>query len=383
MRAVILRQNVGKVDFFQLLQRDLGNHFFDLDGEAGARLGHGDLLGVVGEIEAVALDLLDQLVRFFVVVGVLHLHAVFLIIRRQIDGIARRGVVVELEIGKIVRRKAREHRLIELVRVQRDGRRAGRDADDARVLVDRDGRLGKLLFDLVGGLVDDLPDVLRVQIQRGFEVDGVLRRFGGGIGAQRLERAAVAAIFHGLVNGLVRVERDVCDLRVKLARPVRKDDAQRIRGVGLVDRALDRRDGGAALEPADVHAGNIDVRENGVAVFDRESVAADGDNDDRGDGAGNDRNFCAGAQPAALFRRGTVALGSGVALRRGLLRRLLRTAPGFKSAFLFDGDPSYPETGACSGRSFVLSNPAECWYYDNYIIRSAREICNANSSKKA
>ena len=191
------------------------------------------------------------------------------------------------------------------------------------------------------------------------------------------ERTAARAAPAEWASRAVRAQRGEVD------RPVWQDDGERIGGRLLFDGKRHSVDRGVALQSADVHAGDIDVRENGVAVFDRESVAADGDNDDRGDGAGNDRNFCAGAQPAALFRRGTVALGSGVALRRGLLRRLLLAAPGFKSAFLFDGDPSYPETGACSGRSFILSNPAECWYYDNYIIRSAREICNANSSKKA
>ena len=69
----------------------------------------------------------------------------------------------------------------------------------------------------------------------------------------------------GGIRRLVRVEGDVGDLRGEVDRPVWQDDGERIGGRLLFDGKRHSVDRGVALQSADVHAGDIDVRENGVA----------------------------------------------------------------------------------------------------------------------
>ena len=165
----------------------------------------------------------------------------------------------------------------------------------------------------------------------------------GQVGTDRLDGAAAAAVLHRGVDRLVGVERDVGDLGVEIKRPVGEDHVQRVCGVGLVDRALDRCDGSLTLETADVDARNVDVRENGIAVFDREAIAAERHDRDQHDRAGDDADARAHGQARlGLFGllgyiRCGMILRSDMALRCGL-GCVLGAARGFKSAFLFDGD---------------------------------------------
>ena len=87
-----------------------------------------------------------------------------------------------------------------------------------------------------------------------------------------IERCDLAAFeplverhLYGGIRRLVRVEGDVGDLRGEVDRPVWQDDGERIGGRLLFDGKRHSVDRGVALQSADVHAGNIDVRENGVA----------------------------------------------------------------------------------------------------------------------
>ena len=87
-----------------------------------------------------------------------------------------------------------------------------------------------------------------------------------------IERCDLAAFeplverhLYGGIRRLVRVEGDVGDLRGEVDRPVWQDDGERIGGRLLFDGKRHSVDRGVALQSADVHAGDIDVRENGVA----------------------------------------------------------------------------------------------------------------------
>ena len=87
-----------------------------------------------------------------------------------------------------------------------------------------------------------------------------------------IERCDLAAFeplverhLYGGIRRLVRVEGDVGDLRGEVDRPVWQDDGERIGGRLLFDGKRHSVDRGIALQSADVHAGDIDVRENGVA----------------------------------------------------------------------------------------------------------------------
>ena len=265
MRAVAGAEHVGEVFFFQIGQRDLRLHFLSLDGELRTGFGHGELLRVIRHVEAKADLFRDQLLLFLVVVRILHLGRELVVILLQVDRRAGLGVVVELQLGQIARVEPGDDRFIELVGVKRNFRRTGHDCDGLGVRVDRDGRVDLFRRAGAGGLVDQVADIRGIEIRAGLERDilpGLFRLF---IGDKRLDRTAVAAIVHGGVRRLVRVEGDVRDLGGKVDRPVGQDDGERIGGRLLLDgerHGVDRR---VAFESADVHAGDIDVREDGVA----------------------------------------------------------------------------------------------------------------------
>ena len=169
------------------------------------------------------------------------------------------------------------------------------------------------------GYMTRQTDVLGVEVQAGFQIDVIFVMLRAVVGDERGDGAAAAAILHGLVDGLVGVQRDLADLRRERQRTIREHNSQRVgRGV-LVDSLLHGVDGGVALQPADVDARNIDIRVDGVLPFQDHAVGTDAEHGHQDDAAENDADFFAAA---GLFRGGRAA---GMLLCGGrLVGRLLR-----------------------------------------------------------
>ena len=265
MRAVAGTEYIGEVFLLQLGQRDLRLDCLGLNDDLRAGIGHGKLLRVIRHVKAEADLFGNEFLLFLVVVRVLHLGCELVVILLKINRRAGLGVVIELEFGQIAGIEPRNDRVIERVRVKRNFRRTCHDRDRFCVRVDRDGRVDLFRRAGAGGLVDQIADIRGIKIRPGFErnvLSGLLRAF---VCEKRRDRAAVAAIIHGGIRRLVRVEGDVGDLRGEVDRPVWQDDGERIGGRLLFDGKRHSVDRGVALQSADVHAGDIDVRENGVA----------------------------------------------------------------------------------------------------------------------
>ena len=265
MRAVAGTEYIGEVFLLQFGQRDLRLDFLGLNDDLRAGIGHGKLLRVIRHVEAEADLFRNQLLLFLVVVRVLHLGRKLVVILLQIDRRAGLGIVVKFQLGQVACVEPGDDRVIECIGVERNFRRARHDRDSLGIGVDRNGRVD--LFRRAGarGLVDQIADIRGIKIRPGFErnvLPGLLRAF---VCEKRRDRAAVAAIIHGGIRRLVRVEGDVGDLRGEVDRPVWQDDGERIGGRLLFDGKRHSVDRGVALQSADVHAGDIDVRENGVA----------------------------------------------------------------------------------------------------------------------
>ena len=332
MRAVAGAEHVGEVFLLQIRQRDLRLHFLGLDGDGRAGVRHGDLLRVIRHVKAEADLLGHELLLFLVVICVLHLGGELIVVRLQIDRGAGLGVVVEFQVGEIAAFKPRDDLVIELIGVERDLRRAGHDRDGLRVGVDGDDRVDLLRGAGPGRLVDQVADIRRVQILAGLQRDILPVLFRLLVGDERLDGAAVAAVVYGGVGRLIRVQGNVRHLGGEFDRPVRQDDGQRIGGSLLLDRELHGVDGRVALEPADVDARDIHVREDRVASLQDKAIGTNAEHRQQCHAPGNDRDLLSGGG-------GRFLLGA----RSGLLRRSLVRggAAGLKSAFLSDKDPSY------------------------------------------
>ena len=319
MRRIALAEDVGEEFLFQCFQRDLRLAVLHLDGDDLAGLGHRDLLRVISKVKAVADLLGDELFGLFVVVGVDGVGAVLVIIALQVDRVTGRGVIIEAEIGEVARREPLDDRVIERIGVEVDGRGAGGDGDGACLFIDLDDGVDAVCLDIACGLVDEGTDVLGVEVQAGFQIDVIFVMLRAVVGDERGDGAAAAAILHGLVDGLVGVQRDLADLRRERQRTIREHNSQRVgRGV-LVDSLLHGVDGGVTLQPADVDARNIDIRVDGVLPFQDHAVGTDAEHGHQDDAAENDADFFAAA---GLFRGGRAA---GMLLRGGRLAgRLLR-----------------------------------------------------------
>ena len=265
MRAVARAEHVGEVFLLQISQRDLRLHFLGLDGDLRAGVSHGKLLRVIRHVKAEADLFGDQLLLLLVIVRVLHLSRELVIILLQIDRRAGFGVVVEFQLRQIAGIEPGDDLVIELIGVERDFRRACYDCDGLGVRVDRNGGVDLFRRAGAGGLVDEVADIRGIEIRAGLKrnILPVLFRFF--IGDKRLDGAAVAAVVHRGVRRLIRVEGDVRNLGGKVDRPVGQDDGERIGSRLLFNskrHGVDRR---VPLQSADVHARDIDVREDGVA----------------------------------------------------------------------------------------------------------------------
>ena len=265
MRAVAGTEYIGEVFLLQLGQRDLRLDCLGLNDNLRAGIGHGKLLRVIRHVKAEADLFGNEFLLFLVVVRVLHLGCELVVILLKINRRAGLGIVVKFQLGQVACVEPGDDRVIERIGVERNFRRARHDRDGLGIGVDRNGRVD--LFRRAGarGLVDQIADIRGIKIRPGFErnvLPGLLRAF---VCEKRRDRAAVAAIIHGGIRRLVRVEGDVGDLRGEVDRPVWQDDGKRIGGRLLFDGKRHSVDRGVALQSADVHAGDIDVRENGVA----------------------------------------------------------------------------------------------------------------------
>ena len=265
MRAVAGTEYIGEVFLLQFGQRDLRLDFLGLNDDLRAGIGHGKLLRVIRHVEAEADLFRNQLLLFLVVVRVLHLGRKLVVILLQIDRRAGLGVVIELEFGQVACVEPGDDRVIERVRVKRNFRRTCHDRDRFCVRVDRDGRVD--LFRRAGarGLVDQIADIRGIEIRPGFERNVLPGLFCPFVCEKRRNRAAVAAVVHGGVCRLVRVEGDVGDLGGKVNRPVGQDNGQRIGSCLLLDGERHGVNCRVPLQSADVHARDIDVWEDGVA----------------------------------------------------------------------------------------------------------------------
>ena len=244
-----------------------------------------------------------------------------------------------------------------------DGRGAGGDGDGACLFIDLDDGVDAVGFDVARGLVDEGADVIGVEVQAGFQIDVIFVMLRAVVGDERGDGAAAAAILHGLVDGLVGVQRDLADLRRERQRTIREHNSQRVgRGV-LVDSLLNGVDGGVALQPADVDARNIDIRVDGVLPFQDHAVGTDAEHGQQDDAAKNDADFFAAA---GLFRGGRAA---GMLLRSGrLVGRLLRLKfSSFQMRSLLFGTRQF-----CRKSSIMVT----------HIIAEYPCFCNGDSFKK-
>ena len=332
MRAVAGAEHVGEVFLLQIRHRDLRLHFLGLDGDGGTGVRHGDLLRVIRHVKAEADLLGHELLLFLVVVRILHLGGELVVVHLQIDRGAGLGVVVEFQVGEIAAFKPRDDLVIELVGVERDLWRASHDRDGLRVGVDGDDRVDLLRGAGPGGLVDQVADIRRVQILAGLQRDILPVLFRLLVGDERLDGAAVAAVVHGGVGRLIRVQGDVRHLGGEFDRPVRQDDGQRVAGCLLLHRELHGVDGRVSLEPADVYARDIHVREDRIASLQDKAIGTNAEHRQQCHAPGNDRDLLSGGGGRFLFG------ARSCLLRRSLVRG---GAAGLKSAFLSDKDPSY------------------------------------------
>ena len=352
VRAVIFGERGGEILLFQAFQRDLRDKVLHLDGEGLPRVRHGDLLGIILQIEAEALDLRHELVLFLVVVRVRHLGAVFVVVRLEIDRLARDGVVVKGELGEIPGVIAREHGVIELVHVQRDLRRAGDDGDGLRRLVKGDRRLDERLLCLGSRLLQRAADILGVQVETGREVHVVAPGLRAAMGENGAERTAVAPVGHGGVHRFVGVERDVRRVGVDRHGLVGQGDGKRVGGKAAGDLVLHGGKRRLAVKPADVDARDVDIGINGAAAHEHEAVGAHGERRDKHERAENDGGLAAGAHPAALSAAAAALLARC---------RSARCAAGFEFTFFSDKDP-LPDIAA-GGRAARKKQNIVCTLY--------------------
>ena len=356
VRAVIGRKHVREIFFFQLLKRHLGDQILHLNGDDLARLRHGKLLRVIGQIEAVAVDLGHQLLLFLVVIRIGHFLAVFIIILLQIHAFARHGVVVKIEGAEIAGCEAGNHCVIELVGVQRHCGRTGGNRNGSGSFVDLYDGVNLVGCALVRGLVDKGPDIRRVEIEARIEIDRVFAAACAQVVDHSGNGTAGPAIAHRFINRLLGVQRHLRDLRGQTQRPVRQDDVQGVAFIARLDRLGDCRHGSVPFKPSDIYARNIDVRVDGVLILEHKAIRADAQHDNCDQRQRDDPSFFAARLSGLLC--GFIHL---LLRHRGLLGR----AALLKFTFLSDRNPSDLHRQVLPG--IVLSgHVSQNGHYDNY-----------------
>ena len=227
------------------------------------------------------------------------------------------------------------------------------------------------------GYMTRQTDVLGVEVQAGFQIDVIFVMLRAVVGDERGDGAAAAAILHGLVDGLVGVQRDLADLRRERQRTIREHNSQRVgRGV-LVDSLLYGVDGGVALQPADVDARNIDIRVNRILILEHETIRADAKHDDHNQRQCNDEPLISAAGRSLrrfrLLRRLTDLLFGH--------RRPLGRAALLKFSFLSDRNPSNLHRQNLPGIGNMSSQARKAEIMTTIIIPKHPSFCNGNSTK--
>ena len=265
VRAVAGAEYIREVFLLQFGQRDLGLNCLGLNDDFRAGFSHGKLLGVIRHVKAEADLFGNEFLLFLVVICVFHLGCELVVIPLKINRRAGLGVVIELEFGQIAGIEPRNDRIIECIGIERNFRRTRHDCDGFRVGIDRNGRVNLFRRTGAGGLINEIADIRGIEIRPGFERNVLPGLFCPFVCEKRRNRAAVAAVVHGGVCCLVRVEGDVGDLGGKVNRPVGQDNGQRIGSCLLLDGERHGVNCRVPLQSADVHARDIDVWEDGVA----------------------------------------------------------------------------------------------------------------------
>ena len=125
---------------------------------------------------------------------------------------------------------------------------------------------------LARGLVDKGPDIRRVEIEARIEIDRVFAAACAQVVDHGGNGTAGPAITHRFINRLLGVQRHLRDLRGQTQRPVRQDDVQGVAFIARLDRLGDCRYGSVPFKPSDIYARNIDVRVNGVLIFEHKAI---------------------------------------------------------------------------------------------------------------
>ena len=294
-----------------------------LNHHRAAGSGGGELLVGLLQVKAVAGHFFGDGVGLLVILGVLHLGAVLLVIRRQVHQLAGRLLILPGQGGEVGVHKGVVHRLIEPVGVQLPVRIAHLHGDGAGSLVEGDLRRRRLLLYFLGQLVNHIADVLGVQIQNRLQIDVMLRAAAGEVVQHCREGIAGAAVSHGLGDGLIGIQGHVGLIRREGQRPVRQLDVEGGRGIRGSHGVRHRAGGLLRSHAADVDAGDEDIGVDGVSALEDEAVAEEDHCRQHHQGAGNNARQQA-AGHSALFP------GLGRLLRLGrshdARRRRRRTA---------------------------------------------------------
>ena len=260
-------QHIGEVGLHIGVGGDLGLHDLQGDLDDGALLGQGQLLVGGGQIEAVAHDLLDDLLGLVVIVGILGRGTVFVVIGPQVHDVIGRQVVVEGDIGEVARMVRLEDLLIEPVRVQTAAGVAQLNPDDLVFLIHGDLRLDHLPLHVPGGLVDELADIRGVHLEKILQVQQIGGILAVEVCADDLEHAAVLAVGHGGLYHGGRVHGRIGHLRIEDQLAIRQLDRQRTGGVGSSQAALHSLQRLLRLHAPDIDAGHADIGEDLVTIL--------------------------------------------------------------------------------------------------------------------
>ncbi len=181
------------------------------------------------EVKGLAHHLLGDFAGGLVIGGILDLGVYLLINGVQVDESGAGGLNIPLDGGKIPLQQGGTHPVIKAVGIQMPLSDPHMDHDAVVPYLVRG--LVQAGLDIGGGLIDNGPDIIPVDVYLGLNIDIVLGIQGAGIGLIDLVLVPLAAIFIGLFHRLSGIDGKAGIVRSECQLPVRQTHHQ---GVGVV-----------------------------------------------------------------------------------------------------------------------------------------------------